>query len=311
MKQIKVYHYNSFTTSPVKGNPAGIVLDTEHLTEQEMQEIARKAGFTETTFILPSTRADWRLRYFTPGHEMNLCGHGTIASLYTLHTKGIIPQNQGNQHSAMEQSRNLLIETNAGILPMTITAAEDGTPFITMSQASPQFIPFQGSVEKLASCMGLTVDDIDPNLPILYGSTGIWTLLVPIRGLEPFNRMVPHTQRFPEILEEMPRASLHPFCLETYDSTASMHARHFSSAFSGTIEDPVTGTASGVMGAYYSKYIRSEAERDQPLTILIEQGFEIGRDGRVLVTVKPGEEKTDVSIAGTAVFADEMLITLD
>ena len=44
----------------------------------------------------------------------------------------------------------------------------------------------------------------------------------------------------------MPKASIHPFCLETYDSDSDMHARHFSSPSSGTIADAVTGTASGV-----------------------------------------------------------------
>jgi PhzF family phenazine biosynthesis protein len=55
------------------------------------------------------------------------------------------------------------------------------------------------------------------------------------------------------VLKEMPGASVHPFCFETYDPNAHMHARHFSSPFSGTIEDPVTGTASGVMGAYWER----------------------------------------------------------
>lgn len=48
----------------------------------------------------------------------------------------------------------------------------------------------------------------------------------------------------------MPKASVHPFCMKTYDRDADMHARHFSSPYSGTIEDAVTGTASGVMGAF-------------------------------------------------------------
>lgn len=305
MKEITVYHYNSFTTSPQKGNPAGIVLDAESLTDHEMQEIARLARFTETTFILPSDEADWKLRYFTPGHEMNLCGHGTIASLYALHTNGSMASKPIHQNVI-----SLTLETNAGILPMQVTLAEDGSPSVTMKQAAPQFVPFQGSRERLATSMGLAADDIDQSLPILYGSTGIWTLLVPIRGLEPFNRMIPDNKSFPSVLEEMPRASLHPFCLDTIDPEASMHARHFSSAFSGTIEDPVTGTASGVMGAYYANYIREESKRQQPLTLLIEQGYEMERDGRVLVFVKPHADSMDVSIAGTAVYVDKLLLTI-
>lgn len=76
--------------------------------------------------------------------------------------------------------------------------------------------------------------------------------------LEAMKNMQPKNQLFPTILQEMPRASIHPFCLETYDKHAHMHGRHFSSPFSGMTEDPVTGTASGVMGAYYAKYIKRD-----------------------------------------------------
>ena len=61
-----------------------MVLNADDLTEEEMQSIARSVGFNETTFILQSEQADIRLRYFTPGHEMNLCGHATMASMYAL-----------------------------------------------------------------------------------------------------------------------------------------------------------------------------------------------------------------------------------
>ncbi len=104
-----------------------------------------------------------------------------------------------------------------------------------------------------------------------------------------FRTMKPNNKHFPEVLKEMPKASVHPFCLETFDVNAHMHARHFSSPYSGTIEDPVTGTASGLMGAYYAKYMNNEA--DSPLNLLIEQGHEMGRDGRIYVTVKTNNGK--------------------
>jgi PhzF family phenazine biosynthesis protein len=92
----------------------------------------------------------------------------------------------------------------------------------------------------LALSMGIEESDIETELRTLYGSTGTWTLLIPIKSLAAFKRMKPNNKLFPNILKEMPRASIHPICLETYDSNAHMHARHFSSPFSGTIEDPVT-----------------------------------------------------------------------
>lgn len=293
MQKIKVYHYDAFSSIPNKGNPAGVVLDGEGLTEQQMQEITAKVGFNETAFPLKSNQADLRIRYFTPGHEINLCGHGTMALLYALKTKGMLGD-----------KKELTIETKAGVLPIRITEDHGGL-YMTMRQASPQFRPFNGSLEELARSIGLEPGDIDGTLPVLYGSTGTWTLLVPITSLDAFNRMVPDNKRFPEVLKEMPRSSIHPFCLETNDPEAHMHARHFSSPFSGTIEDPVTGTASGVMGAYYSRYISRQTAATE---LVIEQGLEIGRDGRVRVSVS--DNGNTIEVTGNAVYVDEFDVML-
>ena len=117
-----------------------------------------------------------------------------------------------------------------------------------MRQAALQFKEFTGSTEELAHSIGLEVNDLDVSLPIVYGSTGNWTVIVPIKNLDACERMKSNNAAFPSVLKEIPNASIHPICLETYDELAKMHGRHFSSAYAGTIEDPVTGTASGVMG---------------------------------------------------------------
>ena len=270
MKTVRVFHYDAFSSKPNIGNPAGVVLDADGLTEKEMQDIAMKLGFNETSFPMESDIADLRIRYFTPGHEMNLCGHATMATIHALKTRGLLDKDE------------LMIETGAGILPIKIHAAAGPDIYITMKQAAPQFEAFNGDKAGLASSLGLDIEDLESELPIVYGSTGLWTLLVPVNERNSFKRMKANNSLFPQILKEMPRASVHPFCMETYDSDAHMHARHFSSPFSGTVEDPVTGTASGVMGAYYAKYIKDDLEDE--VHLLIEQGHEIGKDGRVRVT---------------------------
>ncbi len=58
MKSITVCHYDAFTKEPNKGNPAGVVLDAEDLSDIQMQEIARKVGFNETAFVVKSEVAD-------------------------------------------------------------------------------------------------------------------------------------------------------------------------------------------------------------------------------------------------------------
>lgn len=273
------------------GNPAGIVFGGENLTDKEMQDIAQKVGFNETTFIMNSEKADVRLRYFTPGHEMNLCGHGTIAAIYSIIEMG--------------RKENIsTIETKAGILNIIVKKTEKNNINILMKQTPAKFIPFDGNINKLAEVLGLKKEDLDLDIPITYGNTGIWTLLVPIKNLDSFTKMKPENSKFPEVLEQIKEASIHPFCFATYNKEADMHGRHFSSPYSGTIEDPVTGTASGVMGAYYLKYMNSSKQKK----IIIEQGQEIGKNGIVIVNAKKENNEINVEIEGTAVYVKEILI---
>ena len=90
VKSVQVYHYDSFSIEANKGNPAGIVLDTENLTDWEMQEIASKLALMKLAFPVKSDKADLRIRFFTPGHEMDLCGHATIATIYALKRKQLL-----------------------------------------------------------------------------------------------------------------------------------------------------------------------------------------------------------------------------
>lgn len=298
VKTVKVYHYDAFSKVPDKGNPAGVVLNGDDLTAEEMQEIALKVGFNETAFPIKSDMADLRIRYFTPGFEIDLCGHATMASVYALKTRGLLGD-----------KTDFTIETKAGVLPIKMDITEDDAIYIRMKQASPQFKDFKGSTEDLAHSIGLAKEDIDDAFPIVYGSTGTWTLILPIKTLDAFKKMKPNNKLFPNILKEMPNASIHPLCLETFDSDADMHGRHFSSPISGMTEDPVTGTASGVMGAYYAKYIKGDTE--ETLNLIVEQGQEINKDGRVLVHVTKTEDNYNIEITGDAVYVDEFEVDIE
>ncbi|MER2063689.1 MAG: PhzF family phenazine biosynthesis isomerase, partial [Alkalibacterium sp.] len=213
----------------------------------------------------------------------------TVAALYALKTKGLLPEKE-----------RLTIETKAGILPVRIHSATENNWQITMTQKPASFEPFNGSRERIAQVIGLNVSDIDGSFPLLYGSTGSWTLLVPVKGLSPFKRMHSFNDQFPEVLERFPDASIHPFCQETIHSANDLHGRHFSSPGTGSIEDPVTGTASGVMGAYFAKFMADEIS--DSYKIAVEQGQEIGKDGRVYVDVSRQGDNLSVTITGEAVY---------
>lgn len=289
MKQsVQVMHWDVFSQEKHKGNPAGVVLDADFLSAEQMQSIAKKVGFNETSFVVGSDVADFRIRYFTPGHEMNMCGHATMAVSFALQNKGKLSVNVWT------------VETKAG----TISVSLKGTS-CRMQQMNPTFQAFEGDKEHLMRSIGLSLDDLDQSLPIVYGSTGIWTLLVPIRDLNAFSRMEPNQTEFPHVLHKMPRVSIHPFCMDTVNPGADMHARHFSSPYSGTIEDPVTGTASGVMGGYYATYIKPG---ENVYSLVVEQGLEMGKNGQVIVEVEKQGTNLEVAIKGTAVYIDDVII---
>ena len=169
------------------------------------------------------------------------------------------------------------------------------------------FLNFEGNVEDLAAALGIGLDDMDRSYPIVYAHCGTWTLLVPIKRVEPFVRMKPDNKRFAGILKEMPTASVHPFSTETIGFANDLHGRHFSASHSGTIEDPVTGTASGGMAAYYITYIK----KINHAALAIEQGQEMGRDGLVKAEALRINDGVAVSISGTAVFIEERCLAIE
>src|SRR4029077_15075391 len=68
------------------GNPLCVFEDARGLTDAQMQQLARQMNLSETTFVLPATRADAtaRVRIFTPGFEMPFAGHPTLGTAHVV-----------------------------------------------------------------------------------------------------------------------------------------------------------------------------------------------------------------------------------
>ncbi len=77
--EVSVKIFSAFTQQKTQGNPAGIVFDADHLTAEEMIFITQQMGFSECVFVQKSSKADFRLRFFSAKQEVDLCGHATIA----------------------------------------------------------------------------------------------------------------------------------------------------------------------------------------------------------------------------------------
>jgi PhzF family phenazine biosynthesis protein len=77
---------DAFTDHVFAGNPAGVVPLDRWLPDDVMQRIAFELGLSETAFLVRSGDDRFHLRWFTPAIEVELCGHATLASAFTLFT---------------------------------------------------------------------------------------------------------------------------------------------------------------------------------------------------------------------------------
>ena len=68
----------AFSHNGKGGNPAGVVFSDQMPAAEEMLEVAKQVGYSETAFLVKSGDG-WRVRYFAPEREVPFCGHATIA----------------------------------------------------------------------------------------------------------------------------------------------------------------------------------------------------------------------------------------
>lgn len=80
------YMVDAFTHRPFSGNPAGVCLVDVWPADEKMQQIAGENNLPETAFVCREAEG-WRIRWFTPAFEMDLCGHATLASGFVILTQ--------------------------------------------------------------------------------------------------------------------------------------------------------------------------------------------------------------------------------
>ncbi len=80
---IRMVQVDAFTNRPFAGNPAAVCVLREAKPEQWLRDVAREMNLSETAFLW-EREDDYRLRWFTPAAEVDLCGHATVASAHVL-----------------------------------------------------------------------------------------------------------------------------------------------------------------------------------------------------------------------------------
>ena len=81
---MKQYIIDAFTDKVFSGNPAAICILDEWLSDENMLLIARENNLSETAFAVKGEGNHYKLRWFTPGGEIDLCGHATLACAFVI-----------------------------------------------------------------------------------------------------------------------------------------------------------------------------------------------------------------------------------
>ncbi|RLM59798.1 PhzF family phenazine biosynthesis protein [Halobellus sp. Atlit-31R] len=270
---------DAFTADPLAGNAAGVVPDATGLADDQLQAIARELAVSETAFVLPSERADRRLRYFSPEQEVDLCGHATIAAHAQLREAGAI---ESGEHT---------VETNVGVLDVEL--APDGV--IWMRQETPRVDVVDPDYERLGAALGIdpaALRDVGADAPVAVASTGLPFLIVPVNFLQHLGAADPDLGAVEALAAEYEVAGVYAFTFDALGADATLHARTFAPSV-GIPEDSATGTASGACGAYLRTI---GAFDDVPDEMVFEQGHFLDRPSEVRVRVDG-----DVRVGGRAV----------
>lgn len=287
MEIIGIKQVDAFTDVPFGGNPAGVVTAADSLDESRMQQIAREMNLSETAFVAPSKKADFKIRFFTPNSEVDLCGHATIGSFNALHEEG-----------RLDSSRTVFTqETKAGVLEVE-RSFRDGKAVFTMTQAAPRFEDLGVKKEEIARLLRVDVSELIDEIPLKV-STGLWWFVVGLRHLKTVQALVPDLPAIRDFSERHGVTGMIPFCLEALSPGASLHVRAFA-PFVAIDEDPVCGTGNGCAGAFIGHY--GLVDFDDEVDLVSEAGLEVQRPGRVFISVRKENGKVSrVRVGGSAV----------
>jgi len=266
--KIKVKRVNAFADSVDGGNPAGVVLDSPVLSDEQMKQVTRELVISESAFVFPSDVADYKMRFFSPVVEVELCGHATIATFFTMALEGVF-----------SQSCVVYQETKAGVLPVDILFTDDKVDRVMMTQGKPILKDIEYDLSEIADSLHVSLEDIDDSFPRQIVSTGLFTLPICIKSFDILKTITPDFEEIKKICQFLDVSSFHLFTFDTVESGSTYHARNFAPIY-GVNEDPVTGTANGAVCSYLFK---NRVVKDKKM--VCEQGDIIGRPGRVLVEV--------------------------
>lgn len=232
---MKLFIVDAFTATPFGGNTAGVALIEETQSfpsDNFMQQIAAELRYSETAFVQQLGTAEFKVRYFTPCGEVDLCGHATIATFGMMYRMGFLAQGE-----------QCLIHTLAGDL--NVIAGKR----VMMMMAKPQVIPATVDVERLHSIMGAT--SVNTSFPVEIVSTGLPDIIMPLDNVEQLYSLAPNMDALAQLSKELGVTGVHAFAFGEDGYTA--HVRNFGPLY-GVPEESATGTANAALTHYLHQH---------------------------------------------------------
>jgi len=271
----EVLRYAAFTTNPTTGNPAGVVLDAEGLTDEEMQGIAKEVGYSETAFVVP--RADhFDVRYFSPLAEVPFCGHATIATAVAL--------------AERDGTGPLLFRTQAGEIPVQ-TDKQDTIVASLVSVPTHSRPATREELTEALTALHWQATDLDETWPPHVAFAGNNHLVLAAGSRERLSTLDYDFEQLKSVMTRYDWTTLQLFWPETEDK---IHARD-PFPVGGVVEDPATGAAAAAFGGY----LRELGKIKTPTRLTIIQGEDMGRRSELQVDITPTDPR--VTVTGAAV----------
>lgn len=228
MSAIELSVIHAFTMGGEGGNPAGVVLDADGLSQDMKQAIAREAGLPETAFVSRSDLADIKLDFFTPKRQIAHCGHATIAVFAHLNAIGRLTDGLHTK------------ETIDGLRQASVTGGR-----AAMEQRAPRFtgIPRAAAL----SALGLVATGLSPNGEPVCIDTGNRFVVVGVSDTQALARMSPDQAALEGLSDDWDLIGAYVFSTDAQPGFAAT-ARMFAPRF-GIPEEAATGMAAGPLAA--------------------------------------------------------------
>lgn len=242
--QRRFYVIDAFTDEPYAGNPAAVVLDADGLDDKQMQAIAAEFNLSETAFVLPSTdsSAAFRLRWFTPSVEVNLCGHATIAAVRALVDADELDDSDTSDDGSIG------IETRSGILGVWVERmpGETGSLLFWLRLPPPSFAAVTFDRSELCNALALDADALAGDLPIVRTTDD--DAIVFVQDFATLQACSPDFAKLLVFQEAHGLRGTSVATVNTLSPAIHVQSRFFAPA-TGINEDPVTGSVHGPLAA--------------------------------------------------------------